>query len=433
MPSRNQILNSKNQGEPALPEIYRTRMSDISSTVRPVAPKIDSGAYRDKADMAQFLIDINKTLAPIIEEKRGKRLKAKGLKQALLKEKPKREKATLATLEGWSNALMHGYVDESEAPFFIEGFQEGQAKLAVEQYSQNIFLEWDNWKDKNIEDKSGVKFTEFLESIDTAATETLDNLKLPDNIVAEHYMPMMMGVRRNVLQQNVAHQQKLFRNRAFNIKSGEFSQLLNSVGDNLWQEFLRDHGNKSFAQIVQEQRNGSTTALGKATHLVESLKDLTGSKKTITQKLKIIESDEFKVYSEEFRKELKHTVVSENYKSKVTKYYNQIIEAPHRKPPVLKVAKPRITSNMLGAQLGSSSDRGLMSAYKHHITKRKDSISKLYIEYKLEGKNISSDERKTIFKTQDWEDWRKNFMDLNELENETLDEGMQYIIPGTLQ
>ena len=263
-----QILQQASQSrEPKSPQIYRRgRVTNSAAYYRGVKPDPEAG--RINATAAKFLADIAKPLGQIA----GKRQKefAEAERNAGI---ASFTRATPEQRAKMRNAIKNGIISESESPYFREGVSIAYTKNLLGKYNQDLFQRYEQWEDKNKEDSGN--FDQFLDEFDAEYAPYFETIH--QDILAEHFIPGQMGIRRQLQQRHTEHLNKNYRDQADSQYQGAFHQLIQDFLPEAYSEQLKN--NDTLRNMVSIQETDHINTLTTEEGLMGALKEGNISKK----------------------------------------------------------------------------------------------------------------------------------------------------------
>ena len=205
MASRAEILASNRGREPKSPAIYRRgRVNNSAAYYRAAKPQMDKAGRQAKV-LADFIGAVAKPIGEAVKAEQDEFIEAE--KNAGI------ASFTRATPEQRAKmryAIKHGIISESESPYFREGVSIAYTQNLLSKYNQDLFQQYEAWEKKN--DPNSGTFDEFLDNFDAGYAPHFETIH--EEVLANHFVPGQMGIRRQLQQRHTEHLNKNYREDA---------------------------------------------------------------------------------------------------------------------------------------------------------------------------------------------------------------------------
>ena len=229
MADRKELLANKSRPL-EMPAIYRKgRVTNSGAYLR--GYKGDKGAGRTEEIFAQFIKDIAPAVAEA-EKEHGEEYiegeRASGI--------AKFQKATPALRKKMYESLRDDTLSEGQSPFFREGVQIAYSKNLLSKYNQDLFQRYEQWEKKN--DPSSGTFQDFLSNFEAEYDPYFETIN--EEILAEHFVPMQMGIRNQLQQRHTEHLNKNYRDESYNTMAANFWSTINDDMPEVMNELITE-------------------------------------------------------------------------------------------------------------------------------------------------------------------------------------------------
>ena len=246
MADRKELLANKSRPL-EMPAIYRRgRVTNSGAYLR--GYKGDKGAGRTEEIFAQFIKDIAPAVAEA-EKEHGEEYiegeRASGI--------AKFQKATPEQRKQMYNALRNDTLSEGQSPYFREGVQIAYTKNLLSKYNQDLFQRYEQWEKKN--DPSSGTFQDFLSNFEAEYDPYFETIN--EEILAEHFVPMQMGIRNQLQQRHTEHLNKNYRDESYNTMAANFWSTINDDMPEVMNELITEdliEARKDFKSWLGDQK-----------------------------------------------------------------------------------------------------------------------------------------------------------------------------------
>jgi len=423
MPKRSDMLNAGLAKEPPLlPEVYRPQIMDTTSGFREGEIHPNKGIV-NQAALSEFLMKINEDLIPIIGKRQKEAAKkdyekGKGIARVTLT-----DETDDGVLSSWADAIKNGHVSESESPHFVEGYNDARAAQLAEKYHSFVEGAYTKWEKINDPDIKGVGFHAWLEQQDNSFARNLEGM--PDSSINNHFLPLAMGSRRQLLQKNTAYQQKMFKNNAYNTHLSTFKSLLDSFGA------------YSDADIAEILEGADATTLQQLTQDHQAIHKLLYSNDVLSEKKAIKNLHAVRKINPDLARKITD-ILLEGKGKKANRPNEGEGKSTHSYTPFTSLEPMVSVANIDQAiqfsfdEFGNSLNKqeevvNTSTPMKEDTAKSGDSISTLYMRQL--GLSANEATRQGIFNKPQWKKYKAAFIKGNSLTSDGLKKNKTYQLP----
>ena len=229
MADRKELLANKTRPLD-MPSIHRRgRVTNSGAYLR--AYRGDKGQGRGNEIFAQFIKDIAPSVAEA-EKERGEEYiegeRASGI--------AKFQKATPEQRKKMYEALRDDTLAEGQSPYFREGVQIAYTKNLLSKYNQELFQKYEAWEKKN--DPASGTFQDFITNFEAGYDPYFETIN--EEILAEHFVPMQIGIRNQLQQRHTEHLNKNYREESYNTMAATFFTTINENMQDVLKEITNE-------------------------------------------------------------------------------------------------------------------------------------------------------------------------------------------------
>ena len=150
-------------------------------------------------------------------------------------------------------ALRDDTLAEGQSPYFREGVQIAYTKNLLSKYNQELFQKYEAWEKKN--DPASGTFQDFITNYEAGYDPYFETIN--EEILAEHFVPMQIGIRNQLQQRHTEHLNKNYREESYNTMAANFWSTINDDMPEVMNELITEdliEARKDFKEWLGDQK-----------------------------------------------------------------------------------------------------------------------------------------------------------------------------------